>query len=146
MPSPDPRQRADARFEAALEQTGARDPREFYRQRMRELRERDPAAYRRAVEYFEQTLIPAVAAEGSDPLAEWLEYGCMIARLHTPGTTVQIDATGLAHDYAPPSPPDHLVLHLPTSARDAPLVVGLPGRLSPAQRASYDLLVGGSRG
>jgi hypothetical protein len=57
---------------------------------------------------------------------------------------VEIDPTGLAHPYSPPVPADRLVLHLPTSAREPALLVGLPPTLSPAQRASFDLLVKGA--
>lgn len=139
------RDAADRRFEEALARAGARDPRDFYRQRLRDLRERDAAAYRRAVEYFETRLIPAVADAGSDPLREWLEYGRFLANLVAPGSTVQVDPTGRASDYSPPVPPDHLVLHLPTATREPALVVGLPTQLSVAQRATFDLLVSGRR-
>jgi hypothetical protein len=138
------RERADARFERALAERGARDPREFYRGRLRELRARDAAAFQRALDYFENTLVPTVADEGSDPLAAWLEYGRVLAELSTPGRTVQIDASGRAADFAPPVPTDHLVLHLPTSPRERALVVGIPPELSPAQRATYKLLVDGA--
>ena len=137
---------ADRNFARALAQTGARDPRDFYRQRLRELRERDEAAFRRALHYYETRLLPAVAAEGSDPLAEWLEYGRVLAQLSRDGRTVQIDPTGKAHPYAPPVPMDHLVLHLPTSVRGPALAVGLPPTLSPAQRAAFELLVKHSLG
>ncbi len=140
------RERADWRFERVLAETGARDPREFYRQRLRELRERDPRAFQRALEYFETRLIPAVAAEDSDPIREWLEYGRFLAELAAPGRTVQIDPTGRERPYAPPVPLEHLVLHLPLDARASALLVGLPPQLSPAQRATYDLLVAGKQG
>jgi hypothetical protein len=139
------RDAADRRFEETLARTGARDPRDFYRQRLRELRDRDAAAYRRAVDYFEGRLIPAVADAGSDPLREWLEYGRFLVGLVAEGTTVQVDPSGRAHEYAPPVPPDHLVLHLPTASREPALVVGLPPQLSTAQRATFDLLVSGRR-
>lgn len=133
--------RADFRFERALQAAEARDPRDFYRERLRELRERDEQAFRRAVEHYESRLIPAVADEGSDPLAEWLEYGRLLAELTTPGETVQIDPTGRASPYSPPVSVDRLVLHLPASAREKAIPVGLPPQLSPAQRAAFDLLV-----
>ncbi len=132
---------AEARFNAALTETGARDPRTFYRERLRALKAEDPAAFREAVEYYEQTLIPEVAREGSDPVAAWLEYGRFLATRVAPGETVQIDPTGLSAPYSPPVPLDHLVLHLPTSPRTPALAVGLPAELSDAQRATYDLLV-----
>lgn len=139
------RERADRRFEQALQATGARDPRDFYRERLKQLRERDADAFRQALQHYESRLIPRVAAEDSDPVAEWLEYGRVLAQLLAAGRTVQIDASGRARDYAPPVPHEHLVLHLPDSTRDAALVIGLPAELSPAQRATYDLLVAGKQ-
>jgi hypothetical protein len=141
MADPDLRARADARFAAALAQAGARDPREFYRAQIAELKSRNREAYQRAVTYFEERLIPAVAQDDGDPLAEWLEYGRVLAGLASPGRTVQIDAGGRAGDYARPVPPDTLVLHLPERTSEPAIVVGIPSSLSPAQRASYDLLV-----
>lgn len=138
------RARADARFEQALQDRGARDPRGFYRERLKEMRERDQAAFRQALSYFEQTLIPTVAADGSDPLAAWLEYGRQLALLTAAGRTVQIDATGRSAEYAPPVPLDALVLHLPEQSSRPAIVVGIPKQLSPAQRAAYDLLVKGA--
>jgi hypothetical protein len=135
------REVAEARFEEALFRTGARDPREFYRERLRELKSSDPAGFRRAVEYFENELLPEVAREGSDPLAAWLEYGRFLASVCISGETVQIDPTGRSEPYAPPVPADRLVLHLPTSTREAALAVGLPPALSEAQRVTYELLV-----
>lgn len=140
------REEADRRFEEALRAAGARDPRDFYRSRLRELKEHSPDGYRRAVAYYEERLIPAVAAGESDPLAEWTEYGRVLAELSAPGETVQIDATGRRLPYTPPAPPDHLVLHLPRATAERALVVGLPRELSPAQRATYALLVTGAQG
>ena len=141
MADDDHRARADARFAQALEAAGARDPRDFYRKQLVELKAADAAAYRRALAYYEQELIPAVARDDSDPMAEWLEYGRVLATLAGPGRTVQIDASGLASDYARPVPPDALVLHLPERTTARAIVVGIPTALSPAQRASFDLLV-----
>jgi hypothetical protein len=140
MPAPDLAARAEERFQEALQACGARDPRDFYRDRLRALKADDPHAYRQALQYYQETLIPAVAAEDSDPLAEWLEYGRVLVSLTAPGRTVQIDPTGAAHEYARPVPPDALVLHLPDPT-PAALPVGLPPTLSPPQRAAYDLLV-----
>jgi hypothetical protein len=142
----DLRARADERFERALQQTGARDPRNFFRDMLRDLKAADADAYREALRYFTERLIPAVADEASDPVAEWLEYGRILSSLMVRGRTVQIDAGGRARDYARPVPLDALVLHLPDNAARPALVLGLPPRLSPAQRASYDLLVKQSQG
>ena len=135
------RSRADQRFNQALAEAGARDPRDFYRNRLRELRESNPEGYRAAIRYFEDELIPIVAREDSDPIAEWLEYGRLLASLRVEGSTVMIDASGRARPYARPVPADNLVLHLPTSSREIALAVGLPSNLSPAQAATYQLLV-----
>lgn len=137
----DLRARADERFEHALKETGARDPRNFFRDMLRDLKAADADAFRRALRYFEETLIPTVADDASDPIAEWLEYGRVLASLTVAGQTMQIDPTGRARPYARPVPSDALVLHLPENASRKALVLGLPPKLSAHQRASYDLLV-----
>jgi hypothetical protein len=139
--SDDLRDRADARFARALEATGARDPRDHLRGRLRQLRADDAAAYRKATAYYEETLIPSVAGDDSDPLAEWLEFARVLAELTVPGRAVQIDPTGRADDYARPVPGDALVLHLPENPATPAILLGAPRKLSPAQRAAYDLLV-----
>ena len=57
-----------------------------------------------------------------------------------------MDATGRAHAYQAPAPRDHLVLHLPEAKGSRALLVGLPAEISPAQRATYDVLVSGKSG
>lgn len=133
---------ADKALEAALEATGARDPREFYRERLRELKKADAAAYETAVGYYRDTLIPEVAGGQRDPLDAWTEYGRRLAAALAPGRTLSVDRTGLAHDYDGPAR-DRLVLHLPAASGARALLVGLPTSLSPAQRATYDVLVEG---
>ena len=133
---------ADRRLEAALAATGARDPREFYRARLRELKQADQGAYEEAVGYYRDTLVPSVAG-GADPLPAWTEYGRKLASLGTPGQTVMVDATGVAAPYETPAPQDRLILHLPDGTRGRAVVVGIPATLSRAQRATYDLLVNG---
>lgn len=140
----DIRESAQRRFEEALATTGARDPRDFYRKRLRELKESDPLAYRSATEYFEETLIPRVAGE-ADPIAEWTEYGRFLAERVSPGQTVRIDTSGRSWEYSPPASPDDLILQLPHASGSPSLLVGLPRELSPAQQASYALLVTGAR-
>jgi hypothetical protein len=137
--------RADARLEAALAEAGARDPREFYRERLRDLKQANPEGYAQAVAYYRDTLIPEVASGEGDPLAAWTEYGRRLAEAITPGRTVAIDATGRAHPYQSPAPRDRLVLHLPEAQGSRALLVGLPAELAPAQRATYDVLVSGKQ-
>jgi hypothetical protein len=133
--------KADQKLEAALEAHGARDPREFYRERLRDLKEADAAAYEQAVTYYRDTLIPSIADESAEPLDAWTEYGRRLAVALAPGRTVRIDETGRAHPYERPSRTD-LVLQLPDGKGRA-VLVALPSTLTPAQRATYDVLVSG---
>ncbi len=135
--------RADQLFEDALGKTGAKDPREFYRKRLREMKADDPDAYRDAVAYYENELVPSIAEAGDDPLTAWQQFGCRMADLMVAGAPVEIDTTGRRRPYAPPTPADRVVLHIPKGSGDRALVVALPPELSAAQLATYDLLVGG---
>lgn len=137
-----PRERADARLEQALRDSGARDPREFYRERLRELKGRSPEAYQEALRHFDDVLVPSVAAGEAEPLTAWTDYGRRLAELSAPGRTVTIDPTGRAEPFHSPAPSDALVLHLPEGGGRA-LLVGLPRTPSEAQRATYEWLVGG---
>jgi len=136
------RERAMARLEQALTGAGVEDPRGFYRARLRDLRERDPGALAESVRYYEEVLLPRVADEGSDPLAEWLEYGRRLAELGEPGRLIEVDAGGRARPYDGRSTPrDRLILHLPDDPRVPAFVLGMPRDPSPAQRATFELLV-----
>lgn len=135
---------ADRVLEAALAETGARDPREFYRERLRELKRANAAGYEDAIEHYREKLVPMVASGEAEPLAAWTEYGRLLAEALAPGRTVSIDATGLAHAYEGPGR-DRLILHLPNQNGARALVVGLPDTLSPAQRATFDVLVSGKQ-
>ena len=131
-------------LESAIAESGARDPREFYRERLRELKQIDPGGYERAVESYREVLIPDVASGMTDPLHAWTEYGLRLAALLAPGRAVRVDASGRAHSYESEAP-DGLILHLPDEKGRRALLVSLPGRLSPAQRATYDVLVSGKQ-
>jgi len=135
---------ADRILEEALERAGARDPREFYRDRLRTLKDADPEGYQSAVGYYRDTLIPAVASGEADPLEAWTEYGRTLAQAVARGRTVSIDDSGRAHPYEGPAG-GHLVLHLPDDRGEKALLVGLPPDLTPAQRATYDVLVAGKK-
>lgn len=137
------RRRVEQRLEAALETSGARDPRDHYRELLRDLKEKDPDAYGSAVGYYEETLLPAVAAGDEEPLKGWREFGRRIAELSAPGRTVALDASGRARAYDPEGAAGDLVLHLPEESRRRALLVALPQEPSDAQRAAYRLLVAG---
>ncbi len=134
---------ADHRLEEALERVGARDPREFYRDRLRELKGADPAGYEKAVAYYRDTLLPDIASGKAEPLAAWTEYGRRLAEALAPGRTVSIDGSGRAQPYEPPPALDRLIVHLPDEKGSRALLVGLPPDLTPAQRATYDVLIRG---
>jgi hypothetical protein len=139
----DEQTRADARLEEALEASGARDPREFYRDWLRRLREQDRGLYEKAVTHYRRTLLPSIVEQDADPLAAWTEYGRTLAQLAAPGRTLCVDGSGLAQPYTAPSDPADLVLHLPDGRRGKALTVGLPRELTAAQRATFDWLVQG---
>lgn len=136
------REEADARLEAVIAERGARDPREFYRERLKALREQDASAYEAAVDYYRETLVPTVAAGDVDPLEAWTGYGLRLAELSAEGRTVSIDRTGrsTAHETYDA---EALVLHLPEAPRVRALLVQLPAAPSDAQRATYSWLVAG---
>ncbi len=136
-------ERADQIFDEALGQTGAKDPREFYRERLREMKTDNPDAYSEAVAYYEEELVPSIAEAGDDPVTAWQRFGCRMAELTVAGSPVEIDTSGRRLPYAPPTPADRMVLHIPEGSKGRALVVGLPPELSAAQLATYDLLVGG---
>ena len=137
------REAAEQRFAETLARTGAPDPRDRYRQWLRDLRSRDEVAYAKATAYYQQELVPAVARPDSDPLAAWTEYGLRLARRLAPGEAVCIDASGRSRplEEAAEAVAEDLVLHLPRSARERAMLVRLPPAPTPAQRAACSLLV-----
>jgi len=143
--NPEIKAEADRRFQVAMEATGARDPRDFYRQALRDLKESNPDGYDRAVGHFQEDLVPGIASGEKEPLEAWREYGRLIAELTTSGRTVEVDETGIARPYSPESPLDRLVLHVPEEKGRRAILVSLPPHPSPAQRASFELLVRGKQ-
>ena len=138
------REVADRLFQEALPDPGVRDPRELYRDVLRELKRRDPDGYDRLVTHFQAELIPSIASGKAEPLQAWRDYGRLLAEAVAEGRTVAIDGTGKAHPYAPDTPMEWLVLHLPEAMTARALVVSLPSEPSSAQGATYALLVKGS--
>jgi hypothetical protein len=97
------------------------------------------------VDYFNEVLVPSIASGEAEPRRAWREYGRRLAELKGPGRTVEIDETGRARPYSEESPLDRLVLHFPNGRGSKALLVALPAHPSPAQMASYELLVKGSQ-
>ncbi len=141
----DPHQAADARFAEALAASGARDPRDYYRDRLRELKRTSPQGYAEGVAYYQNTLVPSIAAGEADPIEAWRDYGLLLARLTAPGRAVAVDATGLSRPFEPPGDTADMVLHLPERTRDRPILVALPPDPTAAQLATHQWLVAGAR-
>jgi hypothetical protein len=134
------RQRADARLEEALARDQLADPRPHFRDRLRLLRERNPAAFEQAIGYFENTLIPHVA-EGGEAAAAWLEYGRRLGELAGGGEIVAVDETGRARPLRGEAEAAALLLHVPEDPATPVLALRSPAQPSAAQRATLDLLV-----
>ena len=141
----DPKQAADTRFAEALAASGARDPRDYYREKLRELRRLDPEGYAEGVAYYQNTLIPSIAGGDADPLDAWRDYGLLIARLTAPGRALAIDPEGRSRAFDPPGEAGDMVLHMPEKSRERPILVALPAQPTAAQSATYDWLVAGRR-
>ncbi|MEJ2184932.1 MAG: hypothetical protein P8Z36_03245 [Gemmatimonadota bacterium] len=139
MSTEEQKRQADARLQAALDKTGQADPRDLYRTRLRQLRSRDAAAFERALTYYENELVPRVAADG-DPVAEWLAYGKMLAELGGPGRVVAVDGSGRARPGTDDATAE-LLLFLPEHTSDPAMVLQSPADPTPAQSATIQLLV-----
>ncbi|MGD2121293.1 MAG: hypothetical protein PVJ76_06100 [Gemmatimonadota bacterium] len=137
------RSEADRRFLSALEETGARDPRDYYRKALRGLKESNPHGYQKAVGYYQEVLVPSITKGEVEPLRAWRDYGRLIAEVTAPGRTVAIDETGRASPFHPEVPMETLVIHLPEARGARALLVSLPPTPSAAQRATYELLIAG---
>jgi len=131
----------DRLLAAGFAERGFIDSRDRYRARLRELKATQPAAFRAAVDYFENTVRKRITA-GDDPIDTWIEYGGMLAGLTDEGTLLAIDATGRAGDYTRPARGGQLILFVPETGRNA-FIAAQPDLTSPAQQATIDLLVDG---
>lgn len=135
------RKRADARLEAALDGADQADPRDHYRPVLRYLKNRDDGAFRRLYQYYEETLVPAVAGE-ADPLREWLEYGRTLADALGPGRLLEVDSTGRARATGE-GEARGTVMFVPDDAAVPVLILREPRQASPAQVAVRELLADG---
>ncbi len=122
----------------AVTDHGLADPRKELRDRLRWLKGAHPEAFERAVRYYEERTLPQLA-EG-DPLAAWVEYARELGELTAEGRVVSVDATGRARAWSGEA---DLVLFVPSDDRETAFAALSPAEPSPAQRATYDLLVRG---
>lgn len=136
------RAQADARLETALAAADYRDPRPFYRSALRYLREHDDEGFRRAIGYFDEELVPAVAGD-ADPLTAWGEYGALLGRTLGAGRIMELDSTGRARPVESVEDTRGLVLYIPDDPAPPVLVLRYPTNASAAQHAAYELLVTG---
>jgi hypothetical protein len=132
------RTRAEAALVKAAEGQGLADPRPSYRERLRSLRQARPEAFDQAVEHYEQTVLPALAA--GEPLPVWLEYGRYLAGLTTAGKVITVDASGWARPWTRDAPAG-LALFIPEDNAADVMVLSQPMAPSPAQNATLILLV-----
>jgi hypothetical protein len=137
------RSEADRRFLLALEESGARDPRDYYRKALRGLKEVNPTGYQKAVGHYQEVLVPSIAEGEVEPLRAWRDYGRLIAEVTASGRTLAVDETGRASPFHDEVSMDSLVIHLPEARGSRALLVSLPPTPSKAQLATYELLVAG---
>jgi len=132
------RTRAEARLTEAARAKGIADPRAPYRERLRVLRQTEPDAFERAIEHYEQHVLPSLA--DAEPLPVWIEYGRFLATLTGAGKVTRIDESGRATPWSPDSPAA-LVLYIPDETASNVLVLCQPETPTPAQHATLALLV-----
>jgi hypothetical protein len=133
------RARAESRLQHAAADLGLADPRSDMRERLRHLRQAQPDAFRRAIEHYEATVLPALA-EG-EPLEAWLDYGRFVGQLTANGRLTAVDTSGRAAAYRPPPVAGTLIMFVPEDTAVDALLVVRPQQPAPAQQASIDLLV-----
>ena len=129
-------------LEEALEARGLSDPRPPCREILKQLRDRDPDAYREAVQRYENELSPNGEAQGEAGVAAWLDYGLWLAARLDPGRAVAVGPDGRAEDANGVPPDGPLLLHLPQQRNRRALVIAVPLDPSPAQEATRELLAG----
>lgn len=132
------KRRSDERTETAISTGKFADFREAYRERLRWLKETQPHGFTKALEHYNEVLVPNIA-EGTDPIAEWIEYGRLLGQLSGRGQVLRIDETGRAHGFD--GRLDGLILHLPDDTNVPALALAVPAVSSEAQQATLGLLV-----
>jgi|SRR5687768_134790 len=129
---------ADERTDRAIGNAPFEDFREAYRERLRWLKDSQPQGFTRALSHYNDILVPNIAA-GSEPLAEWMEYGRLLGKLSGAGKVMRIDESGRAFPFD--NEAEGLILHLPEDTNVPALALAVPRTLSDAQRATLGLLI-----
>jgi hypothetical protein len=137
---PELRQLAETRLQAAAAELNMKDPRQPYRDRLRQLREQHTDAFTRAIDHYETQVLPSLA-EVADPLAVWLDYGSFLAQLTSTGRAWRIDGAGRASSLEGSVHTGDLVMFVPDDTSSEVLVMAEPESPSAAQNATMDLLV-----
>jgi hypothetical protein len=134
------RSRAEARLQESAAALGLADPRPPLRERLRQLREGRPDAFRRAIEHYETEVLDALGSD-ADPLRAWFEYGRFLGQLTANGRLTAIDATGRGTPWRPPPAAGAVILFLPDDTAVDALLVAAPAEPTRAQQAAIELLV-----
>lgn len=162
----DVRDRADTRYERAVDRRETLDLRPACRQLLKRLRQVDESDYEAAVRRYQEELLPAIASGGEDPVQAWTRYGRWLADRLTPGELVAVDATGRGHWLASGGPggargsgaergsgggrsprpgagdpaPDAMLLHFPEDRKRKALLLSTPEEPSEHQVEVRELL------
>ena len=132
---------ASDRTEAALKAGGYADMRPVYRAILKRLKQKDAVLFDEATARYEETLLPALADDTTDPVAAWVEYGAWLARKLTTGRLTHLDQTGLATNGDPTPVPGEVLLYLPDEKSESAIPLLRPAEPSAAQLATLGLLV-----
>lgn len=132
---------ADARLEEALARRGLRDPRDPLRARLRALKE--SPAFREFVRFYEENLVPSVAAGAIEPVQAWEDFGRRLAAASGEGRELAVDPSGSAEPVSTAVPDDCVVLFVPRDPNEPAIPLRVPRALSIHQEATLTLLVEG---
>lgn len=132
---------ASDRTEAALKSGGYADMRPVYRAILKHLKQKDAVLFDEATARYQETLVPALDDEATDPIAAWVEYGAWLARKLTTGRLTHLDETGLATNGDATPAPGRVLLYLPDEQGESAIPLLQPAEPSAAQLATLKLLV-----
>lgn len=129
------------RIQAALESGSYTDMRPVYRAILKRLKRKDAVLFDEATARYEETLVPSLADEATDPISAWVEYGAWLARKLGTGRLVRLDESGLATNCEAAPAPGQVLLFLPDEQGESAIPLLRPAEPSTAQKAALGLLV-----